>query len=261
MSTVREPAFAGMFYPADPARLRDEVNSLLDAVDDTAPAPKAMIVPHAGYVYSGPVAASAYARLRQARATIDRVLLLGPAHRVFCRGLAASSAERFRTPLGAVALDRAAIDRVLPLPQVHTMDPAHGEEHSLEVHLPFLQMTLDSFSLVPLVVGDATAEQVGEVLEALWGGAETLVVVSSDLSHFHDYQTARRMDARTSAAIEALRPQDIHHEQACGRNPVNGLLHLARKLGLRADTIDVRNSGDTAGPRDRVVGYGAYVFQ
>jgi hypothetical protein len=176
------------------------------------------------------------------------------------RGLAASSAERFDTPLGSVALDRAAIDLALTLPQVKLMDEAHLLEHSLEVQLPFLQEVLDRFQLAPFVVGDASPAEVAEVLELLWGGPETLIVISSDLSHYYDYRTAKRLDATTSAAIEALRPEDIGYEQACGRNPVNGLLELAKRRGLRARTLDLRNSGDTAGPRDQVVGYGAYAF-
>jgi AmmeMemoRadiSam system protein B len=188
-------------------------------------------------------------------------VLLGPAHRVAIKGLAVSSADAFMTPLGSVPLDRAAIDRILTLPQVRSADTAHTEEHSLEVHLPFLQEVLEDFQLVPLVVGDATAAEVGEVIDTLWGGPETLIVISSDLSHYHDYDTARRLDRATSKAIEALRPQDIGFDQACGRIPVNGLLEVAKRRGLRVTTLDLCNSGDTAGSRDRVVGYGAWVFE
>lgn len=262
MHTVRAPAVAGQFYPADARELRAQVRALLDVVRPAAAdsVPKAVIAPHAGYVYSGPVAASLYARLAPARDRIRRVVLLGPAHRVAFDGLALSSAAAFTTPLGEVPLDAAARARLLNLPQVRILDEAHRAEHSLEVQLPFLQEVLTEFTLVPLVVGDATPEEVSEVIETLWGGAETLIVISSDLSHYHDYATARRLDAATSRAIEALCPQDIHHEDACGRNPVNGLLLSARRHGLRARTLDLRNSGDTAGPRDRVVGYGAYAF-
>jgi len=260
-SHTRPPAVAGMFYPAGPAELHTAVRQMLDdaaATEDTVP--KAIIVPHAGYVYSGPIAASAYARLRPARDVIHRVVLLGPSHRVPFYGLAVSTAEQFATPLGDIPLDREAIERISALPQVKALDEAHALEHSLEVHLPFLQEVLASFTLVPLVVGDTRPEEVGEVLEMLWDGPETLIVISSDLSHYHDYDTARRMDQATARAIEGLRPEDIHYENACGRNPVNGLLHLSLKLGLHAHTLDLRNSGDTAGPRDQVVGYGAWVF-
>jgi len=260
MSSVREPAVAGMFYPDDPVLLRRMIRDFLGEAHTAEPAPKALIAPHAGYVYSGPIAASAYARLANARGRIHRVILLGPAHRVAFRGLAVSSAEEFLTPLGPVAIDREAIARITGLPQVRLLDQAHALEHSLEVHLPFLQEVLDEFTLVPLVVGEASAEDVDEVLELLWGGPETAIVISSDLSHYHDYDTARAMDARTSKAIEALREQDLEYDMACGRNPVSGLLAAARKHGLHAHTIDLRNSGDTAGPRDQVVGYGAYVF-
>ncbi len=261
MSSMRAPAVAGSFYPGDRLELTAVVNGFLAACRSNAPAPKAIIAPHAGYIYSGPIAASAYARVANARDTITRVILLGPSHRVPLRGLAVSSAEAFATPLGQVSVDLAALARIKHLPQVSISDEAHRQEHSLEVHLPFLQVALADFSLVPLVVGDATAQEVEEVLEILWGGPETLIVVSSDLSHYHDYRTAQRLDQATSAAITALRPEDIDYEQACGRNPILGLLAAARRHGMHGETIDLRNSGDTAGPRDQVVGYGAYVFQ
>jgi len=264
MSRVRAPAVAGMFYPADAAELRQVVEKLL--ADALAPAeadelPKALIVPHAGYVYSGPIAASAYARLSRARSVIRRVVLLGPAHRVPLHGLALPAADVFETPMGRVSLDSDAMALVKKLPQVSVFDDAHALEHSLEVHLPFLQAVLDEFRLVPLVVGDASADEVAEVLEALWGGDETLIVISSDLSHYHDYQTAQEMDRATSDAIERLAFEELHRDQACGRTPASGLLLAARRKGLHCKTIDLRNSGDTAGPRDQVVGYGAYVIQ
>ena len=261
MQTVRTPAVAGLFYPADAAELQTQVRGFLDQVKTPAESPpKAIIVPHAGYIYSGPIAASAYARLRAARDIIRRVVLLGPSHRVGFRGIAVSGMEAFATPLGRIAVDRAAVEQLEPLPDVGFLEQAHAQEHSLEVHLPFLQEVLGRFKLVPLVVGEARPAEVGAVLEALWGGPETLIVISSDLSHYHDYSTARLLDDTTSKAIEALRFEDIGYEQACGRNPVNGLLWVARRKGLHGETIDLRNSGDTAGSRDQVVGYGAYVF-
>jgi AmmeMemoRadiSam system protein B len=259
--TVRNPAVAGMFYPAEPARLRATVEQYLQSAESRGSVPKAIIVPHAGYVYSGPIAASAYTRLATAADIIKRVVLLGPAHRVSFRGLALPSCQSFMTPLGAVPVDQEAVANITHLPQVLVMDDAHIAEHSLEVHLPFLQTVLSEFTLVPLAVGQVSAVEVGEVLECLWGGAETLIVISSDLSHYYDYETARRMDTTTSQAIEQLRPEDIGYEQACGRIPINGLLYIARKRGMHAKTIDLRNSGDTAGSRDQVVGYGAYVFE
>lgn len=261
MTSVRNPAVAGLFYPGDPRELRAMVVGFLDAVHATGTVPKAIIVPHAGYIYSGPIAASAYARIQPARGRITRVVLLGPAHRVGFHGLALSSADCFQTPLGRITVDQEAVKKISGLPQVHVMDAAHMQEHSLEVHLPFLQETLGEFSLVPLVVGDAEPGEVAEVLETLWGGPETLIVISSDLSHYHDYKTAQRLDRATSQAIEQLRLEDIQYDHACGRNPVNGLLQVARQRGLKAKTIDLRNSGDTAGSHDRVVGYGAYVFE
>jgi AmmeMemoRadiSam system protein B len=253
---------AGQFYPGGREELREMVAAQLARADagEGAAVPKAVIAPHAGFVYSGPVAASAYARLAPARGRIRRVVLLGPAHRVPVAGLAVPDADAFETPLGRVRLDREALDAVARLPRVEVSDRAHAFEHSLEVHLPFLQEVFGDFALAPLVVGDAAPREVEEVLDLLWGGPETLVVVSSDLSHYHDYDTARRMDAETSRAIERLEPDAIGFEQACGRIPVQGLLLAARRRGLHASVVDLRNSGDTAGPRDRVVGYGSYVF-
>jgi len=260
---VRPPAVAGTFYPDDPATLGDMLERLLTAAGPVPAAgswPRAIIAPHAGYVYSGPIAASAYARIAPGRGTIRRVVLLGPAHRVAVRGLAVPTAAAFATPLGEIPLDRAAIERCLSLPGVVVSDAAHAPEHSLEVHLPFLQAVLGEFALVPLVVGDATPEEVAGVLDALWDGPETLIVVSSDLSHYEPYAVAAEMDGATTRAIEALRPDDIHYDQACGRIPVQGLLEIARRRGLAVETLDVRSSGDTAGSRDAVVGYGSWAI-
>jgi MEMO1 family protein len=258
----RAPAVAGMFYPADPGELRDQLAGYLDAARAEikgAPVPKAMIAPHAGTIYSGPIAASAYARLESARSRIRRVVLLGPSHRVALRGIGAPSHDAFVTPLGDIALDRKSIDALLALPQVAIDDEAHRREHSLEVHLPFLQLVLDRFELVPLVVGVASADDVARVLDACWGGDETLIVVSSDLSHYHDYSTAKALDRETSDFIEQLEYERLTDDRACGVFPVRGLLRVARLRGMKARTVDLRNSGDTAGPRREVVGYGSYL--
>lgn len=260
MASTRPPAVAGLFYPDDPRELEAQIQRFLSEASVAGPVPKAIIAPHAGYIYSGPVAASAYAMLAPARGTIERVVLLGPAHRVPLRGLAVSSADSFLTPLGPVPVDVEARDRLLELPQVRVWDTAHAQEHSLEVHLPMLQTVLGEFSLVPLVVGEATADEVSDAIDAVWEEPYTLVVVSSDLSHYHDYTTARRLDEATSQAIEGLHGSRLGYEDACGRNPIRGLLESAHRRGLRAQTVDLRNSGDTAGPKDRVVGYGAYIF-
>ena len=260
MTDTRLPAVAGTFYPNDSHQLKSMISGFLADCHNKEPPPKAIIAPHAGYIYSGPIAASAYARVANGRDIISRVVLLGPSHRVPFHGLAASNARFFATPLGEVAVDSDALTAIKHLSQVHILDEAHRQEHSLEVHIPFLQMVLTDFKLVPLVVGQATQAEVAEVLEILWGGPETLIVVSSDLSHYHDYQTAQRIDYSTSDAITHFRPQDIQYEQACGRNPILGLLAAASRHGMQAEMIDLRNSGDTAGPRDKVVGYGAYIF-
>jgi AmmeMemoRadiSam system protein B len=260
MNATRQPAVAGAFYPADPITLAEEVAALLAAAF-AAPAeiPKALIVPHAGYIYSGPIAASAYARLKPARATIRRVVLLGPSHRAPVDGLALPGASVFATPLGEVVIDKGAVEAVNRLPQVKEVPAAHRWEHSLEVQLPFLQTVLDEFTLLPLAVGDATAQEVAEVLNVLWDGPETLILVSSDLSHYLPYETARKTDRATAEAIVALGgPIGLH--QACGGIPVNGLIAVARRHGLEPRLLDLRNSGDTAGDKSQVVGYGAFAF-
>jgi AmmeMemoRadiSam system protein B len=255
-----------MFYPEGENELRSAVRTLLEEAEGVVPIeeplrrPRALIAPHAGYVYSGPVAASAYARLRPVRDVVRRVTLLGPAHTAPVRALALPGADAFSTPLGEVALDRDAVGRLAERSEVEVSPRAHAQEHCLEVQLPFLQMTLDDFTIVPLVVGDATPTEVADVLESVWDGTETLVVISSDLSHYRDYDTARRLDRTTARAIETLRSDDLAPESACGRTPIAGLLEVARRRGLAVHNVDLRSSGDTAGPRDRVVGYGAWVI-
>jgi hypothetical protein len=260
MTNIREAAVAGMFYPADPDELREMVQDFLANADKDGSLPKAIICPHAGLIYSGPIAASAYARLYDGRERIERVVLLGPSHRVPFQGLAMTAMDYYETPLGRIPIDHEAQQQIQALPQVKLLESAHAREHSLEVQLPFLQLVLEDFKLVPLVVGEASAEEVAEVLQRLWGGPETLIVISSDLSHYHDYFTARKMDSATSEAIVTLHPESIGYDDACGRIPVRGLLTLAIREGLQGELIDLRNSGDTAGSRDQVVGYGAYAF-
>jgi AmmeMemoRadiSam system protein B/AmmeMemoRadiSam system protein A len=258
-ATSRPAAVAGMFYPDDAATLRADVDRLLaNAPRRLALAPKALIAPHAGYMYSGPTAAVAYACIASHASQISRVVLLGPAHQVATRGLALPEADRFVTPLGAVPLDHAAITQLSDLPQVIRSARAHAQEHSLEVQLPFLQRMLHSFSLVPLLVGDATTLEVAEVLERLWGDEETLIVVSSDMSHYLSYAEAQRVDAATLTSILGL--HDVRSEQACGARPINGLLRVAQRRRLTPHRLDACNSGDTAGDRSRVVGYAAIAF-
>jgi AmmeMemoRadiSam system protein B/AmmeMemoRadiSam system protein A len=258
---VRRPAIAGTFYPAEEARLRADVRAMLEAAAplSTGPAPKALVAPHAGYIYSGPVAARAYARLARLRGQVSRIVLLGPVHRVPVRGIALPGSTAFDTPLGHVPLDLAALEDLRELPWVTESAEAHAPEHSLEVHLPFLQEALGEFSLVPLAVGAASPEQVAQTLERLWGGPETRIVISSDLSHYLPYATAQRTDRGTVEDMLALDPR-IDHHHACGATPVNGLLLLARRRGLVPELLDLRNSGDTAGDRSRVVGYASIAF-
>jgi AmmeMemoRadiSam system protein B len=259
MPNIRPPAVSGMFYPEEPSLLAHDVNVMLAAAPTSTLKPKALIVPHAGYIYSGAIAATAYAALKDVAALIRRVVLLGPTHRVPVRGLALSGADAFATPLGVIQLDSAAAQAIAHLPQVVSSPQVHAQEHSLEVQLPFLQTVLPDFKLLPLAIGIATAEDVAEVLELLWGGKETLIVVSSDLSHYLPYDLAKRADAATAHSILELAP-GILHEQACGATPINGLLAVARHRHLTPHLLDLRNSGDTAGPRDGVVGYASFAF-
>jgi len=257
--TARPAAVAGMFYPADRTALEETVSTLLAGAPADGGAAKAIIAPHAGYPYSGPTAAYAYRLFENHRTGIERVVLLGPAHRVWLQGMALPSVDSFRTPLGDVPIDRASVSRALELPGTEISDDAHAFEHSLEVHLPFLQTVLDDFTLVPIVVGACPAREVEAVIEALWGGDETVIVVSSDLSHYHAYAEAQKIDAHTTARIEA-RNTALAGEEACGAYAINGLLLAAKAKGLHVRTLDVRNSGDTAGDKNRVVGYGAYAL-
>lgn len=262
---IRPPAVAGRFYPADPDHLDDEVRRYLNAAhapEDCLDPPlvKAVIAPHAGYPYSGPIAASAFVHMACSDVPVRRFILLGPAHFAPVDGLALSGAAAFDTPLGRVSVDAAARDALASLPAVAIDDDAHQPEHCLEVELPFLQTLFLDFTIVPLLVGEATAEQVAGVLEALWNGPETRIVISSDLSHYHDYATARRLDEATAAAIVALRPEALRENSACGRAAITGLLLAARRRAMHAELVDLRSSGDTGGPPDRVVGYGAFIF-
>ncbi|MBE9568962.1 MAG: AmmeMemoRadiSam system protein B [Proteobacteria bacterium] len=265
MKQVRQPAVAGAFYPAQKQILADDVNVLLSSGLSlvqrlsTPVFPKAIIVPHAGYIYSGLTAATAYASLQAVRDTIKRVVLLGPVHRVPVSGLALPGTDIFATPLGEIEIDQQAVDLIRNMPQVVESAAAHAQEHSLEVQLPFLQTVLNDFKLVPLAVGNATPQQVAEVLDVLWGGPETLIVISSDLSHFLSYRDAQQVDAGTVHEILNL-DASLNHQQACGGTPVNGLLIAAKQHHLQPQLLDIRNSGDTAGDKGRVVGYAAIAF-
>jgi len=258
---IREPAVAGMFYPAEAAQLQREVSALLGGAEPlSGPVPKAIIVPHAGYVYSGPVAATAYRQLTPARRTVHRVVLLGPAHRVYLEGMAVPTADGFATPLGIVPVDRTGIQEVSALPGVCISDAAHRDEHSLEVQLPFLQTVLETFKLIPIVVGHCEPAEVAAVLDAVWDGPETLVVISSDLSHYLPYGQAQQADKNTCRQILA-RMGTLTGDEACGAHAINGLLHSRHGGQLQIEAVDLRNSGDTFGGKtDRVVGYGAFVL-
>jgi AmmeMemoRadiSam system protein B len=260
MARVRPAAVAGAFYPDDPTELAATVDTFLHTVAPGTTTPKAIVVPHAGYVYSGAIAARAYAELARGRGVVERVVLLGPAHRIPVPGLAVSSADALVTPLGRVRVDRAGRDRLRSLASVVVDDVAHAPEHSLEVQLPFIQRTLGDVSVLPILVGDASPATVAAVLDAVWGGPETALVVSTDLSHHLDLAEARRRDAVTAERIVAGEWRAIDPYDACGAAPLRGLLVAAERHGLHTRLLDLRTSGDTGGPADRVVGYGAFTL-
>src|SRR3954469_22317329 len=262
MASIRNAAVAGMFYPGDARSLAAELADLLGGGEQSGPRlgfPKALIVPHAGYIYSGPVAARAYDELGAARGIVRRVVMLGPVHRVPVRGLAVPTDEAFATPLGRIEIDRAALQAARRLPQVVASDAAHLQEHALEVQLPFLQRQLGEFSLAPFAVGMASVEEVAEVIDSLWDGPETLIVISTDLSHYHSYAEARQIDGQTLARISDF-ATDLDHEEACGATPLNGFLSVARRRNLGIRLLAACNSGDTAGGKGQVVGYSSFAL-
>jgi AmmeMemoRadiSam system protein B len=260
--TVREPAVAGAFYPCDPVELRAVVHRCLaDARGRPAPSSKAILAPHAGYAYSGPIAGSAFAALAPSRGRVRRVVLLGPAHHRPLSGLAVPQTDAFATPLGPLRVDAQARTTLLRLPQVVASEEPHEGEHCIEVELPFvLEVLGGDVTIVPILAGDATDAEAAEVLDLVWDGPETCVVVSSDLSHYHPRRIARRIDRATAHAIEHLAPEEIEDSQACGFTGVRALLRVTRARELHSVTLDVRTSGDTTGPHDQVVGYGAFSF-
>jgi hypothetical protein len=255
----RPAAVAGMFYSDKPQELAATVKSYLAAATPTGDKPpKAIVAPHAGFIYSGPVAGSAYASLAARGKAVERVILVGPSHRVGFSGLALSSATAFETPLGPVHVDREAVAELESQGLAREFEPAHRNEHSLEVQLPFLKHSFPDARIVPILAGDDDWQALAKAIDLLWGGEETTLVASSDLSHYHDYATAQRIDAATAKDLERLAAGQIDFDQACGATAVNALLSVAASKGLGCLTLDLRNSGDTAGPRDRVVGYGAF---
>lgn len=258
---IIESVVAGKFYPGNPDILRRDILQMLDDASDKKdlPIPKAIIAPHAGYIYSGPIAASAYACLSKAKGKIKRVIIFAPAHRYPVDGVATTSADSYLTPLGEIPIDRETIDNTHD-PNFNIIDAAFSSEHAVEVHLPFLQLTIDKFSLTPLIVGYADTDNTAIIMEKLWGDNETLVVISSDLSHYHPYEVAKTWDKKTAEAIIELNPDGFTHDHACGATAIKALLKVAAKKNIQASQIDLRNSGDTAGPRDGVVGYGAFHF-
>lgn len=261
MDQIREACVAGYFYPANPSRLQSLINNLLhNAKAINLEAPLALIAPHAGYQYSGEIAGTIYKTVMQNADKIKNVILIGPAHRVWFDGIAAPQVTGMRTPLGTVKINKELVDKACNLKYINHLEHAYENEHSLEVQLPFFQTIFKDFLLAPFLAGNCKPDQIAELIKTLWSPEDTLVVISSDLSHYHNYDTAQKLDKATSKAILELAPEKISDQQACGRLPIKGLLIAAQDLGLKPQMLDLRNSGDTAGPKDRVVGYGAYYF-
>ncbi|PJE80943.1 hypothetical protein CI610_00101 [invertebrate metagenome] len=254
---TRQPAVAGTFYPKSADKLQTMISDFLSDTEKTSIVPKALIVPHAGYIYSGAIAASAYCLLEPLKQTIRRVVLLGPSHHVSFKGLALPDCNNFSTPLGNIPLDTDTMNELLSSSLVHILDQAHQMEHSLEVQCPFLHICLQNFQLIPLLTGDCAPMSVADIIDSLWGGDETLIIISTDLSHYHNYEEARQRDEQTVRAIQQLSPS-LTSGQACGCTPLNGMLTETLHRGMRVTPLDIRNSGDTAGDKKRVVGYGAF---
>jgi hypothetical protein len=257
---VRPPAVAGSFYPRAKNELRATVDALLSQPRLSARRGLlGVIAPHAGYVYSGPVAASAFAEVAAAGHGYTRVLLVGPPHYLPVSGIAASSAKAFATPLGDVPLDTDMVASLLDDRLVSIDDKAHAPEHSLEVELPFLQMMLGDFTLIPLLVGEASPQQIAVIIGTIMD-RHTLLVVSTDLSHYLDDAAAKARDAATAAAIERLDYATLGPYDACGFSALNGALCTGHASGWTIKRLDLRNSGETSGDRSRVVGYGAWAI-
>jgi AmmeMemoRadiSam system protein B len=263
MNITRSAAVSGLFYPDEPQILRDTIDTLLSqsAIKEQSTQVKAIIAPHAGYQYSGLTAARVYKQLQTLRDRIQRVVLLGPSHRVAFEGMALTEADFFETPLGQIKVNKDDYPQLLAMENMFVFEQAHVAEHCIEVQLPFLQRILNNFTIIPIVVGIADPHSVSNIIESLWGGDETLFVISSDLSHYQSYESAQQTDNETSRAILDLDFNAIQPNNACGCMAVNGLLNFAHRHPLTVKLIDQCNSGDTAGDKDKVVGYGSYLFE
>lgn len=258
--SVRIPAVAGIFYPGDRFMLENQINTLLTQAKQHSPFPKAIIVPHAGYAYSGAIAASAYASLKQNRNQIKKIVLLGPAHTLYFKGIAYDSKQYFSTPLGEIKQDQDLLNKIIHLPYVHELPEAHQNEHCLEVQWPFCQVLFSNFSILPLVVGETNEKDVSRLLNLIWGDPDTLIIISTDLSHYLPYNLAQTADHDTCMSIDTLDDESIHQDGACGYYALRGFLHCARQKQLHGRLLDLRNSGDTAGNKQKVVGYASYHF-
>ncbi|MDH5654459.1 MAG: AmmeMemoRadiSam system protein B [Spirochaetia bacterium] len=257
METVRESAVAGSFYPDEKKHLADLVDSYLSGEDKKNPLPEAIIVPHAGYMYSGAVAGKGYTSIKQL--DIKNILIIGPAHRVYVNGLAIPDCDAFVTPLGKISVNKELYPELVKLPFISINDEAHKDEHCIEVQLPFLQRLFTSFQIIPVLAGNADEEQI-QTLFDLTSGKIDLIIVSSDLSHYNSYETAKNLDRNAANSIEALDPFSLESEQACGSRPIKGLLLYAKRAGLKVKTLVLQNSGDVSGSRSSVVGYGSFIF-
>ncbi len=251
---------AGLFYPSEPEELKSMLETFVNTAKSVNNLTRAVIAPHAGYVYSGPIAGSAYKALYSSKENIKNVIILSPSHNCSFDGVATHSAQAFSTPLGDIEVNQELKEKIASLPFIKELDEAFIREHALEVHLPFIQYVLPHAKILPLVVGQTYPEEIQMLIETLWNDPSNAFVISTDLSHFLSYMQAQKLDSLTAKQFERKLFQEIHHEQCCGYFPVRGMLKFAKEHGLKISTLDLRNSADTAGDKGRVVGYGSFMI-
>jgi len=262
--TSRQASVAGSFYPKNPAQLKKTLTNLFNAnedlnIDFQTPV-KAIIAPHAGYIYSGPIAAKAYSLVSTCIKGKNKITIIGPSHFVPFNGIALSTAEFFETPLGKIKVDHHAYELINRIPEVIYLDEAHAREHSIEVHLPFIQYLKKDVRIIPLAVGQTSYQKVAKVLEKFCEEKDNLIIISSDLSHYHAYGYAQKYDLQTALKIENYKCSQLGPNEACGYLAIAGLLKMAKDRKYKIKRIDLCNSGDTSGSKDTVVGYGSWFF-
>ena len=259
MEKIKQADVAGMFYPGEEASLRQMVDGFIQKALSFDLRPRAIIAPHAGYIYSGSIAGTAYKTIAAVRDQIENVIIMSPAHRFYLRGIALHMADAFATPLGNIPVNIGIVKKIKQFSSVQWEERSFIQEHGLETHLPFIQRAFKpGIKIVPMIVGECQESEVAEILESVWEDPRNFVIISSDLSHFHSYADAKKLDRNTVDLIQNLDSQSLDTEFACGHYPICGLLNLARNRKLKIKALDIRSSGDTAGSKESVVGYGSF---